>query len=134
MNTHEGSCLCGKVEFTIQGQLQQFYLCHCSRCRKNSGSAHAATLFSTSATLSWHKGEELIKNFTLPNTQHQNSFCSECGAPLPNLQMKGTLLAIPAGSLDTAVTLRPNAHIFTQARAKWDTQLEALPEFPQQPV
>ena len=43
--THSGTCLCGAVRFEISGSFERFYLCHCSRCRKGSGSAHAANLF-----------------------------------------------------------------------------------------
>jgi hypothetical protein len=41
---HLGSCLCGAVRFEVEGDFQQFYLCHCGRCRNDSGSAHAANL------------------------------------------------------------------------------------------
>ena len=37
---HRGSCLCGKVTFEIEGNFEQFFLCHCERCRKDTGSAH----------------------------------------------------------------------------------------------
>jgi hypothetical protein len=43
--------------------------------------------------------------------------------------MNGTLLVIPAGSLDTEVTLRPKGHLFMDNRANWDEELENLPKF-----
>ncbi len=75
-------------------------MCHCERCRKDTGSAHAANLFSSTATLRWLSGEDLIKTFNFNNTGHIKSFCAECGSALPNIQMDGTLLVLPAGSLD----------------------------------
>jgi len=47
MNEKAGSCLCKKINFEIEGEFDSFYLCHCGRCRKDTGSAHAANFFLT---------------------------------------------------------------------------------------
>ncbi len=121
-----GSCLCGMVEFRILGDFQSFFLCHCKRCRKDTGSAHAANLFSTTAVISWVKGEDKVKSFRLPETRHEKSFCRECGAALPVLQMNGDLLVVPAGCLDSPIKNEPNAHICYSNRAEWDKNLECV--------
>jgi len=128
MNTqHSGSCLCGAVRFEVAGEVEQFYLCHCEYCRKDTGSAHAANLFSSRATLRWMSGEEEVRQFDLPGTRHSKAFCSTCGSALPRTQMNGKLLVVPAGSLTTEVRIRPNAHIFMASRAGWDEALEKVP-------
>jgi hypothetical protein len=127
-NKHAGSCLCGAVRFEVAGDFERFYLCHCEHCRKDTGSAHAANLFSSTATLKWLAGEDQVRVFNLPSTRHRNSFCSICGSALPDLQMKGALLKVPAGSLDTDVLLRPDAHIFCASKANWDEALEKVPK------
>lgn len=127
MNRHFGSCLCSAVAFEIEGDFERFYLCHCERCRKDSGSAHASNLFSSSAVVRWISGQDKITHFSLPSTRHSRSFCSACGSALPDLQMDGALLVVPAGSLDSLVTIRPDAHIFASSRASWDHALEVLP-------
>lgn len=125
---HQGSCLCGAVRFEIDGAFERFFLCHCSRCRKDTGSAHAANLFSTQAKLTWLAGEQNIKTFQLPNTRHTRSFCAECGAALPGVQMDGALLVAPAGCLDSELSLKPTAHIMFASRANWDEHLEDAPK------
>lgn len=129
INTYSGSCLCGEVGFDIEGEFERFYLCHCEYCRKDTGSAHAANLFSSSATLKWTSGAEKVRRFDLPNTRHGRSFCSICGSALPIIQMEGKLLVVPAGSLNGEVRIKPNAHIFVSARAGWDQSLEQVPAF-----
>src|SRR5690349_15057557 len=119
-----GSCLCGEVRFEILGDFESFFLCHCARCRKDTGSAHAANLFSTTARLDWLTGEARVRTFQLPGTRHQRSFCADCGSALPGLQMDGALLVAPAGSLDGPLGARPDAHIFVAERALWDQHLE----------
>lgn len=121
-----GSCLCGTVRFSIHGKFESFFLCHCGRCRKDTGSAHAANLFSTAATLEWISGQDLVKNFRLPGTRHRKSFCTACGSALPAVDAETGLLVVPAGSLDEAIGIRPDAHICGDSRAEWDTDLGSV--------
>ena len=114
-----GSCLCGAVRFHIRGAFESFFLCHCARCRKDSGSAHAANLFSTQAEIEWLTGWDRVKSFQLPETQHVKSFCTDCGSALPTLQMDGALLVVPAGALDSEIPIRPTARICYASRAAW---------------
>lgn len=125
-DTH-GSCLCGTVRYEVHGTFENFFLCHCQYCQKDTGSAHGANLFSTSATLKWLAGEDNVKIFCLPDTRHSRSFCLTCGSALPGVQMEGKLLVVPAGSLDSPLSLRPNAHLFMASKAQWDDGLETLP-------
>ncbi|MET0547441.1 MAG: GFA family protein [Caulobacterales bacterium] len=129
---HTGSCLCGEVRFEILGAFDGFFLCHCSRCRKGSGSAHGANLFSTTATLNWLSGEDMVKTFDVEGTRHRRSFCNTCGSPLPRFHKNGWLVA-PAGGFDSAIEKRPDAHIFTGSRANWDHLLEDVPAFEEFP-
>jgi hypothetical protein len=130
---HEGSCLCGAVAFEIAGDFEDFYLCHCERCRKDTGSAHAANLFSSTAQLRWLSGQDKATTFDFNSTGHIKSFCSICGSALPNIQMDGALLVVPAGSLDTDVPIRPQGHIFVANKANWDSDLEEVPRFDRLP-
>ncbi|PZX14158.1 GFA family protein [Celeribacter halophilus] len=122
-----GQCLCGAVKFRISGEFESFFLCHCSRCRKDSGSAHSANLFSSTAKLIWVSGEAKIKTFRLPGSRHMKSFCSDCGSALPFSQPEVGLLVVPAGSLDSPIDIRPDAHICCSSRADWDNDLSSIP-------
>ncbi len=124
--THFGSCLCGAVRFEVEGDFQRFYLCHCGYCRKDTGSAHAANLFASGATLTWITGRDQVTSFTLPSTRHKKCFCSMCGSALPSMQLEGALLVVPAGSLDSDVTLKPDAHIFWSSKAHWEKGFGAI--------
>lgn len=120
-----GSCLCGEVRYTVEGTFDHFYLCHCGHCRKDTGSAHAANLFASTAKLTWLSGQDLIKTYELPGTRHARNFCATCGSALP--WPGEDMLVVPAGSLDTAVNIAPSGNIFTASRAAWDHDLDAAP-------
>lgn len=128
MTDYFGSCLCGAATFKVQGEFDSFYLCHCRHCQKDTGSAHAANLFSQSAKLIWLSGSGCVTTFALQGTRHSKSFCKHCGSALPGTHIAG-LLVIPAGCLDTDVAVSPTAHIFTSNKAVWDNDLESLPKF-----
>ena len=128
MTDYLGSCLCGTVSFKVKGDFDSFYLCHCHRCQKDTGSAHAANLFSQSAELVWLSGADAVTSFTLPGTRHNKSFCKVCGSALPSTQIEG-LLVVPAGCLDTKISMVPTAHIFSSSKAAWDRGLEEVPRF-----
>ncbi|NDY73360.1 aldehyde-activating protein [Desulfobacter hydrogenophilus] len=130
---YKGSCLCGEIAFEIIGEFESFFLCHCERCRKDTGSAHAANLFSSSAKLIWLSGKDKAKTFDFKSEGHIKSFCSNCGSALPNIQMDGDLLVVPAGSLDSDVQMEPQGHIYWRDKANWDNNLEKVAKFDQLP-
>jgi len=126
--TVSGSCLCGVVRFEVSSAFGGMFLCHCSRCRKGTGSAHASNLFSTIPTLNWLTGQDSVRTYKVPDSRHQRSFCLQCGSALPSLHMNGTLLVVPAGGLDDAIETKPTAHICYASRAEWDEGLDAIPK------
>lgn len=128
MTDYFGSCLCGTVSFEVKGNFDSFYLCYCRHCQKDTGSAHSANLFSESAILVWRTGEGSINSFTLAGTRHNKSFCRSCGSALPSIQSSG-LLVVPAGCLDTELSMLPTALIFTSSKATWNDELEEVTAF-----
>lgn len=133
MQQQRGSCLCGGIAFEVVGDFDGFFLCHCKHCQKDTGSAHAANLFSSAGSLTWVSGESLVKTYVLQNSKHTKSFCSICGSAVPSLQMKGKLLVVPAGSLDDDFSMKPTAHIFCSSKAKWDIDLDKINKFEKLP-
>ena len=129
-----GSCLCRAVKYRVLGEFESFYLCHCRYCQKDTGSAHAANLFSTTAKLEWIKGESNVRSFQVKRSNHVKAFCVTCGSALPNWQMDGKLLAVPAGSLDCKLDKKPDGHIFISNKANWDEALETIKTFERFPV
>jgi len=129
MTQHSGSCLCGSVKYQLDGDFHNFFLCHCSYCQKDTGSAHAANLFSKDAQLTWLKGQDKVTFYNLPETRHGRSFCSICGSPVPTSLGDGKLVMVPAGSMDTPVTIKPTAHLFIASKADWEKDLDQVHRF-----
>ena len=133
VNKFQGSCLCGRVQFELEGEFQSFFLCHCKRCQKDTGSAHAANLFITSCTLTWVAGENTVKTYQHANSQHAKSFCQNCGSAVPTVADDLGLIVVPAGSLDNPEPIVPTAKIFVGSKASWSYDLGGVPSFEELP-
>ena len=129
-----GACLCGAVAYEADGPFVGFQYCHCSRCRRFTGSAHAANLFCPPAQFRWTKGEANVGHWALPDARFfATSFCKTCGSSLPWLNQAGTTVIIPAGTLEEAPPLRPTRNIMWGSRAPWYVhayELETHEELP----
>lgn len=131
--TLTGSCLCGSVRYTVQGVPKRAFHCHCSRCRKATGTGHASNLF-VAGTLAWDAGEALVRQFKVPKAKRfTNAFCSECGARVPRSAAGSGMVMIPMGSLDVEPGIEPQARIFLGSRAAWSCSDQALPGFDAMP-
>ena len=131
-----GSCLCGSVQYEISGEPKKFYHCHCRRCRKASGTGHASNLLIKPGAIKWIRGEELIKSYKVPEAKRfTNCFCSVCGGRVPRYVKETDSIVIPAGSLDSDPTIRPQARIFWDSGASRSCGGDGLPvhsEYPTQ--
>jgi hypothetical protein len=116
----KGSCLCGAVTFEVQPPFPRMVHCHCSRCRKATGTGHATNLYVQPDQLKWLSGQASIARYDLPSARSfAKWFCAQCGSPLPRITRSGKTAVVPAGSLDTAPPLAPTDHIFWGSRASW---------------
>jgi hypothetical protein len=126
--TLKGSCLCGAVRYRVTGEPQRFLHCHCSRCRKATGTGHASNLFLQPATLEWNSGEEQLRSFKVPEAKRfTNVFCATCGSRLPRQLQGSDAVVVPAGSLDDEPPLKPQSRIFYGSRASWSCDAGELP-------
>jgi hypothetical protein len=129
----QGSCLCGGVRFEIAKAVGPFELCHCSRCRKSSGSAFAAFLGALAADYRLLAGADLIESWDAPILRappaYRSSFCRRCGSPVPNPAPDTDWFEFPAGLLDGDPQLAPDKHIFVELRAPWFEIADTLPRF-----
>lgn len=129
-----GSCLCGAVRYKATGDVRRFYHCHCSRCRKATGTGHASNMF-LAGSLEWISGEDQVASYKLPEAERfTNTFCKTCGGRVPKFSEKIGMVLIPAGSLDDEPGAAPQARIFTAFRTAWSCDDSALPQFGELPA
>lgn len=129
-----GSCLCGAVSYEITGHLGIFQYCHCSRCRKFTGSVHAANLIVRPHQFNWLSGAEFVGHYAPQNSRHfTTAFCKHCGSSMPWEAKSGKSVVIPAGTLDEHPGIEPSQNIFVESRARWYQAASELPQWAELP-
>lgn len=124
---YSASCLCGVVRLQIEGGITDIIHCHCSLCRKSSGTAYATNGFVASSGLNVLRGVEHIRAFEV-SPGRKRHFCGTCASPLYSSNDKDPeRLRLRLGVLDSQISERPTSHNFVSSRAAWDTFDESLP-------
>lgn len=131
----KGSCLCQKVQYQLIAPVKLFQYCHCSRCQKVTGSAHAANIYLKAEQLQWLAGEDSIGRFEHPEAKYYaTQFCKHCGSNLPWQVKGGDTVVVPAGTLDDIDdTLKPKQSIHWASRATWYEETSSMCKFDSMP-
>jgi hypothetical protein len=125
----QGSCLCQGVRYELTAEPGAFGYCHCTSCRKASGSAHAANAPVDKTDFHLLCGQELIREFESSPGKFR-AFCSHCGSPLyAYLAATPDVLRIRLGSLDTPLLKQPQAHMWVSDKALWEPIADDIPQF-----
>ena len=115
-----GACNCGAVSFEITAPLSSIYFCHCSICRRASGSNGIAVVVVPNEDFRWTGGEDQISTWKKPGHDWQAWFCQVCGSTLPGANDELRMF-VPAGLIgDGGEDLRVAHHIWVDSRAAWD--------------
>jgi hypothetical protein len=100
-----GSCLCGGIQVEAEW-VSLLRHCHCSMCRKETGSAFGTVAVVKPADFRFARGEELVQSL-----------------------LADKIVIIPAGTLDDDPGLRPVLHQSAGSKApRWEIA-DSLPQF-----
>lgn len=115
-----GRCLCGNIQFSIQGNHLGIYQCHCSECRKITGSSGNSSCVIPTERFTWINGKSNISSY-MHESGYRSDFCSQCGSPAPNIMKNGSFYWVPAGALEDTGHTEVVAHLCVASRARWDS-------------
>jgi hypothetical protein len=124
---HHGSCLCGKVKFTIEGPIGAPDACHCKACRKQSGHyfasgnvKRAALAVTGTEYVKWYQSSEKIRR----------GFCANCGSSLfwDPPEKDYDWIAVAMGALDSPTDMQLHHHIFVSEKGDYYAITDGLPQ------
>ena len=112
----KGSCNCGEIKYLVKDAFEFVGNCHCSQCRKFSGSA-----FSTFGRLSEDDfrivhGESALARFIVSENTTR-VFCTICGSSLYALKPEIKKIHLRMGTLDDMPSSLPTFHVHTASKA-----------------
>jgi len=122
-----GRCFCGAVHYEVADQFAYAANCHCSNCRRTTGSAFKpfAGIEREKLTIIAGENERMI----FGDDESHDAHCARCGSLLYSLVRDGAWVHVAMGTLLDDPSIRPTAHIFVGSKAPWFTITDGLPQY-----
>jgi hypothetical protein len=124
--TLTGKCYCGAVQYAVADEFRYAMNCHCSDCRRTTGSAFKPFAGIERAKLALTQGSEGLLIYGTPD--NNDTHCKPCGSLLYSIVRDGAYVHVAMGTLVDAPTIRPTCHIFVGSKAAWHTITDDLPQ------
>ncbi len=125
--TLTGKCLCGAVQYVVQDDFLYAANCHCSSCRRATGSAFKPFAGIESQKLRVSQGQDSLMIFG--EARAGDMHCKLCGSFLYSVVSGGARVHVAMGTLVDEPSMRPTAHIFVGSKAAWFTITDDLPQY-----
>ena len=122
-----GKCLCGAVQYAVQDEFAYAANCHCSNCRRTTGSAFKPFAGIEREKLVLTEGEDQLLIFG--DQSGHDAHCGLCGSLLYSLVREAAFVHVAMGTLVDDPAIRPTAHIFVGSKAGWFTITDDLPQY-----
>lgn len=121
-----GECFCGAVRYRVEDRFVYALNCHCSQCRRTTGSAFKPFAGIERDKLAITKGKDELLIFG--EEGGHDAHCKSCGSLLYSVVREGRFVHVTLGTLIDDPSIRPTAHIFVGSKAPWFTITDALPQ------
>lgn len=124
-----GSCLCGKCGYEAAGELFDVLHCHCTNCRKLTGSAFSTYGAVSQTNFKWLSEKSSIKEFK--SSKYVSRYiCCTCGTLLISTDSReNNSIYLSVGLLDTDTDIKPEYHQFVASKAPWYEIDDGLQQF-----
>lgn len=114
-----GSCSCGACQYLFSTEIEFCSYCHCSICRKLTGSAFAAYGEIPVSAFEWEYKDKKTKSFN-PTPDTTRYFCGDCGSFLASTHIEATdRIYLSLGCVISGVPETINLEQFFASKAPW---------------
>ena len=127
VRTLTGKCFCGAVAYAVADEFVYALNCHCSNCRRTTGSAFKPLAGIERDKLAVTGGGDKLMIFGEENGH--DAHCRLCGSLLYSVVREGAYVHVAMGTLVDDPTIRPTAHIFVGSKARWYEITDDLPQY-----
>lgn len=126
----EGHCTCGHVRYRLTDRPLFVHCCHCTWCRRETGSAFAVNAMIESVRLELLTGRvEMVDTPSASGKGQQIARCPRCRVALySHYAGSGAILSfVRVGTLTDPAECPPDIHIFTSTKLPWVTLGDGKP-------
>jgi hypothetical protein len=119
---HEGGCLCGAVRYRIKAAPFLEAICHCTRCKRITGSAFLTCAYCDDSAVEITSG--VLNTYQYRSDESgrwiRTEFCPACGTTVTwTVEWSPGSRAIAVGTLDDPNWITPTMHIWTRSALDW---------------
>jgi hypothetical protein len=116
-----GGCQCGALRYEVRAEPLAVYVCHCTECQRQSGSAFGMSAMVPRPALIYTKGvPRRLTRKADSGRSIESDMCESCGVRPVNLPAANDKVAIvKPGTLDDTSWLHPVGHIWTKSAQAW---------------
>jgi hypothetical protein len=122
-----GQCMCGAVEYAVADAFEYALNCHCSQCRRATGSAFKPLAGIPSSHLTLVRGGDTVLRYG--DEAAHDVHCRICGSLLYSAVREGSYVHVAMGTLTDMPAIRPSMHIFVGSKAAWYDITDDLPQY-----
>jgi hypothetical protein len=127
----DGRCLCGATRLRVRGPFPRAILCHCSQCRRATGSAFNVAVPVAAEAVTWIAADRIVEVESAPGKVRAH--CGGCGAQLFSRYAENPgILRLRGGILDDFAPAEVH-HIFWNDRAGWFDRTADAPRWKRYP-
>ena len=78
------TCACGRSSISVEGEPKVSAVCHCSNCRRRTGSAFGISAYFEEDAVRGRDGQMncYAFHYAAQNVDHRRYFCANCGTTL----------------------------------------------------
>lgn len=118
--------MCGAVEYAVRDAFEYALNCHCSQCRRGTGSAFKPLAGIVRSELRILSGGTSAMIYGEEDAHDVR--CRICGSLLYSVVRGGTYVHVAMCTLKDEPTIKPSMHIFVGSKAAWYEITDDLPQ------
>lgn len=131
MTGFSGRCLCGAVSFDSSADPVLAGHCHCTDCRKSSGTGHCTHVVVPKAAVTVAGEVTVYESAADSGHTVGRAFCPTCGSPVFSVNSSMPEMIFPrASALDDPEVIAPSMVVYTSRAPSWDLVDPKLMAFP----
>jgi hypothetical protein len=122
-----GECFCRAVRYEVADEFVYALNCHCSNCRRTTGSAFKPFAGIARDKFDLTRGGDRLLIYG--DGAAHDAHCGRCGSLLYSVVRDGAFVHVAMGTLTGDPSIRPAAHIFVGSKAPWFEIADGLPQY-----
>ena len=125
-----GGCMCGAVRYKISEKPIAAALCHCDRCRPQSGSAFSTIIIIKRSTFELEGETTVFEDVGASGMRVGRRCCTRCGSPLTTEpDVAPEVMFVKAGGIDNNEWFQPVMELFVTRRRPWVAPVPGAQQF-----